>query len=129
MVSKIWKIGANIIEEARQIKEAIEKLSTVEDKAILNEMGTDVDTSDSGCSSDDEVKIPDNTFQSECTSESVLPSICEPDTTCNNPSQSLPDFTTLEQVLKDGQYNCFFCFVDYVEETVQTVISVSFIRT
>ena len=124
------------IEEVQQIREAIEKLSIVEDKAILNEMGIDAESSDSECSSDDESEILDDTFHSECT-ESVSPSLYEPslnDPMCSNPSQSLPDFTTLEQVLKEGQYNWFY-LIDYVEGTVQVVdhsllvIFLSFIRT
>ena len=86
------------IEEACKIREAINKLSMVQDKAILFSMG--VDMTESASDSDSEESFPISSPE-EHRSEST--------------NQDLPSLCILQEVLEKGQYN-WFEVIDFLEK-------------
>lgn len=84
------------IEDAQSIREAIEKLSLLQDKALLAAMGIEPDPSSS--ESDSESAESDTQSQSERVYVD---------------NKQLPPFEVLKHVLEQGQYN-WFTVVDYV---------------
>ena len=88
------------IRAAQDIRAAIEKLSQIQDKALLTSLGF-LESQSSETEDTD----------SECSSESV------PSPSSQNEPISLPSFDTLMAVLKNGQYN-WFCVLDFLEESL-----------
>ena len=95
------------IQEAQQIREAVDKLSRLQDKALLHVMG--ISDHESSTYESDQDDIPSDTDRD---SHALLPS----DQHCNH------SFDTLLSVLKDGKYN-WFVVVEFSENDVITPCS------
>lgn len=90
------------LEAARSIREAIDKLSQVQDRSLLIAMGL----------GDSESSEPEPETDSESDSEAELFLLSE------SSERNLPSFHTLKEVLDCGQFN-WFVVVDFLEQQVQ----------
>ena len=94
------------LEAAFSIREAINKISQVQNKAIVNAMGL----------------VYSDSSESD-TDDSEIESILSPPLQLESNDTTLPSYDTLKKVLEDGQYN-WFMVVDVLEQSVHCEDSV-----